>query len=300
MVAGALSLKELEAFDLMAPDRGGGERRFCCPRCGHSKPKDAAHRSLSVNRETGLWRCARCEEDGKLLEWWTDRREPGQVRRQHLTPRYEEVLLPAHAEPPENQAWREQLRELQPLLGSPGERYLTERRGVDVAAALAARVKYHPRFFGRPAVVFPLRDQAGNLVGLQGRYVDGGSPSMRTAGALRLGLFPTEGAWTAELVVVVEAPIDGLTLAGAGVSAVALCGTGCPAWLPSACAFKRVLLALDGDEAGDAAAVKLAGLLRPLGARVERLRPVAAKDWNEMAARLGEGPFAQALTAAIG
>ena len=52
-------------------------------------------------------------------------------------------------------------------------------------------------------------------------------------------------------------------LAECDAPAVALVGTAAPAWLPQAAAFRRVVVALDADAAGDAAAE---GLLRDAGA----------------------------------
>ncbi len=47
-----LSLADLEAYDPRATERGR-ERRFLCPCCGDGKPRNAAHRSLSLNTQTG-------------------------------------------------------------------------------------------------------------------------------------------------------------------------------------------------------------------------------------------------------
>lgn len=67
-----LSLQELEAFDPRAL-QGGGEGRFLCPLCGQGKPKDAAHRSLTMNVRNGAWQCFRCAARGKLREMWDER-----------------------------------------------------------------------------------------------------------------------------------------------------------------------------------------------------------------------------------
>lgn len=83
-------------------------------------------------------------------------------------------------------------------------------------------------------------------------------------------------------LIVAEAPLDALSLAEAGYPAVALCGTDEPAWLHRICAFRRVLLAFDADEAGDRAGERLAPLLSSFGAKCERLRPEGGKDWNEV------------------
>jgi hypothetical protein len=70
-----LSLSQLEEFDPHASGRGV-ERRFLCPLCGEGKPRDAGHRSLGVNTQSGLWLCHRCEEKGLLDEWRSEKPEP--------------------------------------------------------------------------------------------------------------------------------------------------------------------------------------------------------------------------------
>ena len=76
-----LTLADIDAFD---PD--GPPTRRLCPLCGKDKPRDSAHRSLSLDRVTGLWKCFRCGEGGKVEEKWDDgsRRNTLQSARQNL------------------------------------------------------------------------------------------------------------------------------------------------------------------------------------------------------------------------
>ena len=318
-----LSLTELEAYDPMAPAHGGRELRFCCPlpSC-REKRRDAAHRSLAVNAASGDWYCHRCNAGGRLREWWIDRpredpraRHRARVRRlfsfpagggasvaprtaaasrdvpptalRSPSPRREAVRdeLPSHRHRQPSLDWRQRLNGTRPLHETPGARYLAGR-GIDVSSAHGAGVRYSDDWFGRPAILFPVYDAARVLVGAQGRYVDGGErPKTRSAGSIRDGLFATPGALAGEPWVITEAPLDALSLAAVGCPAVALLGTGWPEWLIPACAFRRVLIATDADEAGDQAACKLSAALAPLGARVARLRPWRFKDWNELLSR---------------
>lgn len=301
-----LSLADLAAFDARATGIAlgqGGELRVLCPLCGQSKPKDASHRSLSLNTATGVWHCHRCGQGGKVRESWDER--PLLPRRERartalkaafaLDPAPDMVSLPqgpqnaSKSPSPDAAGWRVHLRGLQLLPETRGMAYL-HGRALTAETAHASGVRFSSAFLGRPAIVFPLRDHKGALVGAQGRYSDGkDSPKARTLGDKRSGLFATAGALTVELpaLIVTEAPLDALSLAEAGYPAVAVCGTEPPAWFHRACAFRRVLLAFDADEAGDKAADKLAPLLESFGAKCERLRPDRApsgwgKDWNEM------------------
>lgn len=280
----ALTLRDLEDFD-PGGGRGSRERRFCCPLCHGDRRMDAAHRSLSLNTETGAWHCHRCGESGTLSE----RREPAVKNRRPRRRTSRPLAPPRETKPPSDTEWREHLRGVVSLADTPGETYLAGR-GIPIEAARAAQVRYHPCFLGRPAVLFPIRDRQGELVAVQGRYVDTGDPKCRTVGPKRLGLFlSTPKALQADPLVVTEAPIDALSLASQGLPAVALVGTSAPTWLAEASAFRRVVLALDADEAGDRATSELALELSKLGARPLRLRPPQGhKDWNAALMATGE------------
>jgi hypothetical protein len=278
-----LTLEDLEAHDPRSRD-GGRERRFLCPlpACA-DRQRGERHRSLALNVESGLWTCHRCGAGGRLREHWPSASRLGRPRR--VARRAFAKAAVRHASPasaPSVAAARERYAAASPLVGTPGADYLATR-GIVLELADAAGVRYAADFYGRPAVLFPLRDRSGRLIAVNGRYVDGRSdPKARTAGPKSLGLFATAGALDGEQIVICEAPIDALSLAMCGVPAVALCGTSGPDWLAAACAFRRVALAFDVDEAGDRAATDLAPSLRSFGARTERRRPECAKDWNDL------------------
>ena len=278
-----LYLAQLEADDPRAPK--GIERRFCCPFCGDGKPRDGAHRSLNVNTQNGAFVCQRCKASGKLADFWgddtqTNRRDFARQRLQRIT------AFPAAATPPSEEAQIEtqakadrltaQLKSARPLEGTSGEKYLLGR-GVSGAVADAAGVQFCPdwmksaKWRGCAAVVFPIRNRAGDIVAAQGREIGGaGKFSM---GPKSQGIFATAGAFDAKRFIIAEAPIDALSLAVAGFPAVALCGTSGPDWLPKFCYRRRVLLAFDADDAGDDAARDLVPKLESFGATCQRLRP---------------------------
>lgn len=302
-VGEALSLADLEAFDRYAPERSGrGARRFCCPLPACTgKKMDASHRSVSVDLATGAWKCHRCGAKGKLKEWWTERpaHQWGQWSNRPFRELRRATALPPPPDPtPADLSWRAPLHGLTNIFWMASESYL-EGRGIPSEVAHQAGARHADSWFGRPAVVFPVRDREGRLVAACGRYIDGQeNPKARTAGPLRCGVFQTPGALDGKVVVITEAPLDALSLAACGLPAVALVGVSWPGWLPLACAFKRVLLATDADEAGDTAAEKLAAALRSTGARLERLRPGGGgKDWNELLQRHGTAVLQRAFHA---
>jgi hypothetical protein len=296
-----LSLADLEAYD-PRPSNRGRERRYLCLFCGDGKPKNAGHRSLSLNSESGAFYCYRCKASGKLRDYWTER--PQQSRRERtraaIRKAFEVAPLTPNSDPasapPE---WKKHLRHLAPLQGTPGADYLIGR-GLTIELCHAEGVRFCGNWLGRAAVVFPIRDQTGALVAAQGRYIDGrNDPKARTVGPKKRGAFITSGVWEAPAVIVTEAPLDALSLATAGYPALALCGKDAPAGLPKACAFRRVLVAFDADEAGDQAASELAATLTSYGARAERLRPEGGKDWNELLQTIGRDGLADWLAVPV-
>lgn len=292
------SLRELEELDPQSSTRSGHEQRFLCPLCGGDKPRDAAHRSFCANLGTGAWNCKRCKATGKLTDFWVER--PKLSRREHSRNALKSAFTlespKLQTEPATTSNWRAHLKALQPLQGTPSEEYLTGR-GIALEAAHLAGTRFSGDFYGRCAVVFPIRDRAGALVAASGRYIDGrDNPKTRIAGAKRNGVFfapvqlPSGRILQpfdkdAPAVIVTEAPIDALSIATAGFPAIALCGTSGAVWLYKACGFRRVLLAFDADDAGDNAAASMTSDLANYGASCERLRPENGKDWNEVLCR---------------
>jgi len=161
---------------------------------------------------------------------------------------------------------------------------------------------------GAGAIVFPLRDDRGALVALNGRVIapkEGQSKAL-TFGEKSEGVFWGPGSVEAfqkgEALAICEAPLDALSLAVAGVPSVALCGThGLPEFLRRGVFGRRFWLAFDADQAGDDQSEALGASLRRLGAIVTRLRPEEGKDFNELLQKGGE-PWtrtAEALRALI-
>jgi hypothetical protein len=172
------------------------------------------------------------------------------------------------------------------------------RRGIprDALERLATpdTMRYLEDWFGHPAVVFFLRGALrGFDVAAHGRMIDDtAKPNKRSAGDIRAGAYWTPGAYrayvteSADPLIITEAPIDALSLAAAGMPAIALCGVALREWAPKAFGLKRVLLAFDADKAGDDAAEEWKAALR-FGTSVKRLRPEGGKDWNELLVKYG-------------
>jgi len=133
---------------------------------------------------------------------------------------------------------------------------------------------------------------ARELVGLSLRTIGEGEAKKFTVKAdpeAPSGVYASPGAFTAATVIIVEAPIDALSLLAAGSGPViATIGTNLPSWLAERLALKRVILAYDADEAGETATKNAAAKLREFGADPVRMRPPAPwKDWNEVLQAVG-------------
>lgn len=305
-----LTLAELEGRDAGAK-AGGTERRFLCPFPACASHQIAAkHRTLAVNTQTGAWHCHRCHEKGLLREWYTRQaeaqarpfvsaRDRGRARLRSLLnvpppPPLPDASRPDVLKDPDlRKALTELLAGVKPLAGTPGAAYL-DGRGLPVDFCTAAGVRFHQNYLGRPAVVFSLRNGAGRVVALHGRFTDGrNDPKSKSRFPMHSAVFATPGAWKGEpwqgRAVITEAPIDALTLAFCGVPALALCGTaGGKELLKFRLSLGQAVAAFDADEAGQKAGGALSALLLPVGCQVFRLLPPAGtKDWNEALLLLG-------------
>lgn len=123
-------------------------------------------------------------------------------------------------------------------------------------------------------LVIPLRDLSGNVVNLYGRAIDR-DQHLYLPGP-RCGLVNAQGAAVSEEVIFTESVIDALSFLQAGIAnVVPLYGKN--GWTPDHDALlekhriRRVVLALDNDEAGGKASAALAVKLRARGLSVEEV-----------------------------
>jgi len=277
----ALTLAELELYDPRSRT-GRSQRRFLCLFCGADKPRDAAHRSLSLNVQTGRWICHRCGERGLLNDFSTI--SPNKAMQLATI-----IGLYRNTSkfPESGFDWKKAWEKSANLSDSPGAAYI-QQRGVPPALARLAGVRYSPRWYKRPAALFPIRDQGGNLVAVSGRFIsERNALKTMTGGTKSLGVFSTPGALKSRVIAVVEGPMDGLSLAFCHLPAVAMMGTSWPDWLPEAIASKQVLIATNADAAGDEVAGHLVELLSADTSHLVRLRPPVGKDWNDVLRQLG-------------
>lgn len=178
------------------------------------------------------------------------------------------------------------LRDRVPLTDTPGATYI-EARGIDPEAAAKNDVRFHANWLELgPAIVFAVRNTSGRVVAAQGRFIDPGtSPKAKTIGSLRSGVYRTVAALDVDVVAIAEAPLDALSIAISGVPSLALCGTSIPPWLRQSLAFCTVIVATDADDAGNAAAKRIAKEFN-LSTNVIRLTlPDDTKDANELLVR---------------
>lgn len=253
----------LSLADLNAYDPHDGHRRLC-PLCGDGKPRDAAHRSLSYDAHTGLWKCFRCGEAGKLREFWEapqpqQYQPPRQQSRQRLreafqlsapAPPHLPARLPQKApEPPlipetprkplktalngpESLSWQAHWEATTPLQGTFGEKYLA-RRGIPVEVAQVAGVRFAPSWFGQPSVVFPIQTRQGETIAAQGRAVRG--TAKLTSGPKKNGVFfapalkPYSPPGTIEVFTPLDRAIPSILLTEAPIDALSLAACGFPA-----------------------------------------------------------------------
>ncbi len=288
-LTGWLSLQEIQSYDPRGGHGPGSEKRYSCPLCHGSRRMDIEHRSLAVNVSSGTYFCHRCQTAGKLREHCASASTSTFAPRQLPSP------APSYKHQAEPQGLTDKQRqrvERAPVVtATKGATYI-ERRGIPADFGAAANVRFG-QWWKRneeteqaeafDAVIFPIHDQVGKLVAAQARSIEG--DTKRTCGNKSEGVFLSNpNVLTAQRVAIVEAPLDALTLAAAGIPAIAICGLSWPAWLPDALAGREVIIGFDADEPGDSASAKLSDELSGR-AVITRIRPVGGKDWSEIAER---------------
>ena len=294
-----LSLSELEGFDPR-----NKRNRFCCPMCGNDKSIEAKHRSLWVDKNTGVWFCHRCENKGLLLEWQkqsfsststANKQSFNQFNQFNQFNRSNYSYQPKPVDEKKLKQVREEYQSFARAFAySPGQHYLSSR-GIEPALAKSSGCGfgYWKHWFNDNGtytylkdkrICFPIRNQAGEVVAMSARAIDNDylDPKQVVRGYKSLGVFATLGALETDTLIVVEAPIDALSLAMAGFPAVATIGTSWPDWLINVASRKKpTLIGFDNDEPGDKASIRLLTELSSIGAKAKRLLP-SRKDWNDV------------------
>lgn len=180
-------------------------------------------------------------------------------------------------------------------------RYLTDTRGLPGHVLRLNRIGFDPgpRQLDRPdgvprsaGIVLPVVDETGRAVFTQTRRLGSRitgprylNCANRAAPNPRLAVYRSTDASPGPLVVC-EGAIDALTAAAAGCRSAGILGSTIAdervADRIASLGADTVVLAFDGDGAGDRGAARLAGLLKARGHAVARLRPPAcANDLNE-------------------
>jgi hypothetical protein len=184
------------------------------------------------------------------------------------------------------------------LKGTPGQTYL-ERRGIPVAVADLAGVRYIGDFAGRHAIVAPLYDDQDRLASLHGRYIEVSrtQDKMLTLGPGG-GVVNVLGGWRTEPLIFVEGLFDALSLAVCGFACAATIGRWVP-WIPDAAEGREVWLGFDRSRSGDAEALSYSALMSR-GAVVRRIYPPSrSKDWNTALVKQGRAAVTQWIRSSI-
>jgi hypothetical protein len=245
-----LSLLELESY--LGQGRGkpsGKYLRYFCPIHGSDH-----QRSLSLNPDTGYFKCFACGAWGYLER---EKRDWKEQNRKHALQR---TTSDRCIEAP-NPDLKGLLREFQAALpGSPGEEYLEKRRiplelAQTYGAGYAAPGKWPNR--GRKwkygHIVFPHTDPAGEVVNLYARAVDTTEEAPKE---LRHAHLPgTKGIFNApalsgDAVFICEGVFDALSMIAAGYKdACAVFGVDGLRW--EWVTARRVVFCFDHDTAGE-------------------------------------------------
>ncbi len=276
--------------------------------------------SFQVNPDKGQYHCFGCGVGGDVITFIEKTKHLSFADalhhlsdRLHLQPiaTYHHPVTTAPQPAEDDFSWRYYLDGLIKIDDTPGEAYLI-RRGIPAWLSRMARVRFHPGWYanqkkgsqGSPAVFFPIYDQVGGLVAGEGRYLDcNRKPKVQSAGPKSRGAFYFSGLFDVkiQIVIIVESPINALSLLACGYHALATCGCENHAvWLAKSLASKRVIIGFDNDDAGMKGMMRLAVAFNQEGVRAQRLSPLMpGKDWNDYLVSHGQESMREELDAIL-
>jgi len=261
----------LERYNVTVRKAGNTQLVADCPLPTHTSKESKG--SFKVNTERNVWCCqsASCVEKyspallgkrggdcidfvsimestdipgaaKKLLEWFPQNGEP-----KPETPKTEPAPVPAENKPLSFE-----------LKGISYHPYL-ESRGISKEVAAKFGVGFFPgkgSMEGR--IVIPIRNENGALVAYAGRSLSGEEPRYRVpAGFQKSQVLYNRFAVTGEVVILVEGFFDCIRVSSAGFPCVALMGSTLSETQEKLLTFKRIILLLDGDEAGQNATAQI-------------------------------------------
>jgi len=256
-----LSLVDIEAYDPRPMKRGHRLRAKCPLHQGDHQ------QSLSVDTDTGWGKCFACGVTVRVFDFVPAGERPENRWRVEAVPiRRRATPSPVSASSPSSLTRCEKV--ILPLAGTPGAAYL-ESRGIPLAVAARYGVGYVKQgaWPGRTAarrwarITFPLATPEG-VINYYSRAVGADVPKSERHAVLSgpKGYFHFDALGQYDTVYVCEAALDGLSLAVAGYgNFVAVIGTQHfrAEWFLAA-GVKKIVLALDNDEAGRKAAAEVA------------------------------------------
>jgi len=156
-----------------------------------------------------------------------------------------------------------------------------------------------PDRWSRGCIIFPLKNEAGQVVSLYGRSIYGAGPASAEASAGRhyyqsgrSGLYPAYPVENTRVLLLTESIIDAATLLPLELdcSVLALYGTNGLSEehqlvIKNLTQLKEIILAMDGDEAGRQAGEQIARAIRKIkkGIKISRLEIAEGEDVNSLA-----------------
>lgn len=261
-----LTLQEIESYRDQGSGKPSGKYlRYYCPIHGGDN-----QRSLSLDSETGRFKCFSCGAWGYLAEKRQERRRtnlsgPSWKADIHHNPTplnqaTSTYTFPKADEPPARPELVEPLRKFQEALpGGPGEEYL-KQRGISLEVAQKYGLGYaapglwpNPKkYFLQGCIVFPHTNPAGEIVNLYGRGVDLNGDLLKQHRHAHLegpkGIFNAQ-ALTKDRAFITEGPFDAVSLLAAGHEACAIFGLNGLRWPWVKAA--TVVFGFDRDQAGE-------------------------------------------------
>lgn len=213
---------------------------------------DDSNPSMRVDKVTGMYHCFSCGYKGNILKDSGANYSPTSIKVLELKRKIQDIIKPSHTIPATSTPYAFDLREIPAAV-------------LQEFGAFSDSTLYPER------IMFPIKDFVGNITCFVGRYTHSNAKSKYKVfpEESEMYCFPTNPKIFRNTIVLVEGIFDMLNLYVKGIKcAVAAMGTHTilKQWQRVLMPYKaqgvnRIILCMDGDDAGRSSAEKLAKLL---------------------------------------
>ena len=278
--------------EVLRQDFSKGELAYVCPNEDCPSRKKSGHVAFSVNIKNGLFGCFHCQLGGRGLVMLLKKIGVNGASPSLTDERKQQIksLTVAFKEEKLNFELQEKIASLPGWKDfPPAAQEYWRSRGLssDTAEALAIRWQEDPEILNLPkSIIFPAYNADGDIY-----YCTGATLAGKKCHPAGISKQPIRSPEKSDVIILTEGAFDMASVFQIGFSAWAVLGGTSRIKGKNAKFLKgrKIILLLDGDAAGQQAAIKLKNDLDGIALEVKIVNPPDEKDPNDILREEGEG-----------